>query len=154
MHRRCTDPLHPSYDSRGGRGIFVCDRWSGPMGYTHFVEDMGEPPAGLTLGLIRSDLDYGPGNCQYVTWAEQAANRPRNGPPRKPDSLAGLCRAASLPYMLVYHRIHSLGWSQDCALSTPVGPRGRRSFVDMMAPYEHGENKNPPVSRDVNSEAL
>lgn len=128
MHRRCIDIGHPSYKRYGGRGISVCDRWSGPNGYNNFVADMGEPPEGMTLGRIDHATHYSPENCRWETWGEQAASRSRKDR-KDPTSLRGKCRAVSLPYMVVYHRIKKLGWDETRALSEPVAFRSRRGMT-------------------------
>jgi hypothetical protein len=130
MHRRCEDRAHPAFYRYGLRGISVCDRWSGHHGYENFVADMGEPPPGLTLDRINNDGNYEPGNCRWATWKEQAANRKkRTASAPNPDTLYGRARLAGLPGPQVYSRVHRLGWTEARALSTPIGPRGRRSAV-------------------------
>lgn len=129
MHRRCVDVRHPSYPRYGGRGIYVCLRWSGKDGYANFVEDMGEPPEGLTLGRKEGDKPYEKDNCRWETWKQQAANREGAGAPRRASSLMSRARKAGLPYMVVYHRIHTLHWPTAKALRQPVGPRGSVSIM-------------------------
>ena len=119
MHRRCMDAGHPAFYRYGGRGIYVCDRWSGSQGFANFVSDMGEPPEGLTLDRINNDGPYEPKNCKWSTWKEQAQNRKKGGPPRQPDSIKGIARAAGLPYSLVYQRMKLRGWDKDRAINTP-----------------------------------
>lgn len=75
MHLRCNNPGTNSYSRYGGRGISVCDRWSGPDGFANFLSDMGVRPKGLTLDRADRDGNYEPGNCKWSTHDEQMANR-------------------------------------------------------------------------------
>ena len=123
MIRRCNSPKYHNYHYYGGRGITVCERWTGKGGYAAFVADMGEPPEGLTLERINNNKGYSPDNCKWATWHEQAMNKRRSGVPPNPNSLRQRAKAAGLPYMLVYLRTRR-GWTEDRALSTPALPRG------------------------------
>jgi len=79
MHYRCEKPNHVAFEHYGGRGIKVCERWSGPDGFKNFLEDMGPRPSRkLTLDRIDNDGGYHPGNCRWATGKQQRANqRPR-----------------------------------------------------------------------------
>jgi hypothetical protein len=124
MLRRCYDPGHPGYKFYGGRGIAVCERWTGKDGFDHFVADMGEPPEGLTIERIDNESGYRPDNCKWATWLEQAANR-RPGNHIIPGSLRQRALAAGLDYHTTYQRIKLKGWSEAEALSTPAMKRGQ-----------------------------
>lgn len=74
MLDRCRNPNNTHFKYYGGRGIQVCERWQGPKGFTHFLEDMGERPQGLTLDRIDNNGNYEPGNVRWATRKQQIAN--------------------------------------------------------------------------------
>lgn len=81
MHIRCEDPNHVNYRYYGGRGIAVCDRWTGyPEGFLAFCEDMGRRPSrDHSIDRIDNNRGYEPGNVRWATAKEQRANqRPRS----------------------------------------------------------------------------
>ena len=74
MWQRCTNPKTNGFEHYGGRGIKVCDRWKS---FENFFADLGERPAGTTLGRFGDEGNYEPGNVKWMTPAEQRANKRR-----------------------------------------------------------------------------
>lgn len=73
MIARTTNPNDPFYETYGGRGIVVCERWKNS--FEDFYADMGPRPPGKTLDREDNDKGYEPGNCRWATKEEQALNR-------------------------------------------------------------------------------
>lgn len=66
--RRCEDKSQKNYNNYGGKGITVCDRWNGIMGFINFYEDMGRKPGPeYELDRIDSSKGYYKDNCQWLT---------------------------------------------------------------------------------------
>lgn len=74
MRQRCNNPNRASYYRYGGRGIKVCERWN--SSYEAFLEDMGRAPFDdAQIDRIDNDGDYEPGNCRWVSQAENKKNK-------------------------------------------------------------------------------
>jgi hypothetical protein len=121
MRARCQNPNAHRYESYGGRGITVCERW---QDFDVFLADMGERPEGSTLDRIDNNGPYSPENCRWATQAEQIRNRNSglhsftiDG---KTQCLTDWAVQFGIPRSVVYHRVNRLHWPIEKALSTPV----------------------------------
>jgi hypothetical protein len=82
MKDRCLNPNYIYYANYGGRGVTICERW---MDFKNFLADMGERPpnspgwkgrrAEYSLGRYGDAGNYEPGNCAWMTQAEQAMHK-------------------------------------------------------------------------------
>ena len=73
MVMRCTNPNDDNWFHYGGANppVLVCDRWLGEHGFENFLADMGERPAGTSLGRFGDVGNYEPDNCIWHIDAEQ-----------------------------------------------------------------------------------
>ena len=77
MLDRCYNPNSEHYNSYGGRGISVCDRWFNDAGA--FAEDMGEKPSkNHSIDRIDVNGNYEPSNCRWLDKRGQSLNRRTN----------------------------------------------------------------------------
>jgi hypothetical protein len=66
MHARCEQPTDEHYKHYGAKGIKVAARWSGKLGFVHFLADLGKLPSPRhTLSRKMDSGNYKPGN---VSW--------------------------------------------------------------------------------------
>lgn len=75
MHRRCNATDGPYWELYGSRGICVCERW---MSLSAFVEDMGQPDAGMTLERLNTNCGYSLANCIWADRRTQNRNSRRS----------------------------------------------------------------------------
>jgi hypothetical protein len=79
MNQRCLNPRNQHFKYYGGAKtpVTICRRWRGPRGFDAFLADVGKRPANTTLGgLLDSAVpEYCPENCEWMTRAEQGAER-------------------------------------------------------------------------------
>lgn len=80
MHTRCENSNSSNYPNYGGRGIRVCEEWSGEDGFINFKRwaNLNGWHKGLSIDRIDNDNGYEPSNCRFATPAEQALNRRNN----------------------------------------------------------------------------
>lgn len=115
--KRCDDVSNKNY---GGRGITVCLRWR--TSFAAFLQDMGDPPIGLTLDRKKNNKGYSKANCHWTTPRNNSNNR-RNtkflvyNNERKP--LSYWVDAFEIDIGTLNGRL-TRGWSPEQALTTPL----------------------------------
>jgi len=72
MRNRCLNKNADHYESYGGRGIKIDERWST---FSNFLADMGPRPKGMSLERKDVNGDYTPDNCVWATQKVQGANQ-------------------------------------------------------------------------------
>ena len=122
MHQRCYRKNCKSYPRYGGRGITVCERWNSVHS---FLEDMGHPPEGMTLGRINNDGNYEPSNCRWETQEQQNENTSRNRYVEwqgRSQTIKAWGQELNLNPRQISERLRR-GWTVELTLTTPT-PRG------------------------------
>ena len=119
MLNRCTNPNVRHYVDYGARGITVCERW---LKFENFLEDMGEPPPGLTIDRLDNNKGYFKDNCAWKTPIAQARNR-RNSVIMTFKgvtlTLIEWCELLDLSYRTLRAR-YAAGWSAEEILTIPI----------------------------------
>jgi hypothetical protein len=122
MKQRCRDPRCKSFSDYGGRGITVCPQWVDS--FPAFLTDVGRAPSPAhTLGRIRNDENYEPGNVSWQTRQEQNDNTRRNtyvtiNGVRK--TVTAWCRINGISTSTMAQRL-KYGWSLTEAVTIKVG---------------------------------
>jgi len=123
MNSRCGNTKAKHYASYGGRGIKVCARWQGKEGFSNFVIDMGECPAGMSIERIDNNAGYSPDNCKWATPKEQANNKRTTLWIEYKGVIKNLTQWADflgIGFATLWVRLYQLGWSIDKAFNVPV----------------------------------
>ena len=120
---RCLNKNDKQYESYGARGITVCERWL--ESFENFFSDMGKCPEGLTIDRIDNDGNYEPDNCRWAD-AEIQGNNRRSSKfiiyDGKQLTYSQWSRELNGYVGLVIDRLRR-GWSEEQAVSTPVGAK-------------------------------
>lgn len=121
MRKRCLNPNCERFPRYGGRGITICERWNN---FENFLADMGKRPS-PEHSLDRKDNNgnYEPNNCRWADPETQHTNTSQNvflSLNGITKTLGQWARHAGLKIPTLHVRIHTLGWTLEKALSTPV----------------------------------
>lgn len=130
MKHRCQSPKAINYQTYGGKGVSVCERWAK---FENFLADMGPRPSPRhTLDRYPNCAgNYELGNVRWATWEEQGNNKRTtklfeyNGDRM---TIAMFARKYGISGSRVYYRINR-GWSLARALTTPVMTNKSRAKV-------------------------
>ena len=135
MQQRCNNPKNIAYSDYGGRGITICERWNSIHA---FLEDMGHPPAGMTLGRIDNDGNYEPTNCRWETQEQQNENTRRNRYVTwqgRTQIVKAWAQELDMSPRRIYDRLRR-GWSVERTMTTPC-PRGyERGRAEILARHQ------------------
>lgn len=126
MRNRCHNPKQLSYQNYGARGIEVCDRWI--ESFENFIEDMGCPGEGQSLGRIDNEGNYCPENCRWEDAVTQASNKrnTRNITAfGKTQTAAKWGRETGLKSSTIVKRIDVWGYSPEEAVTIPSRRTGQ-----------------------------
>ena len=129
MKQRCRDTAKdkPAYYDRG---IMVCERWSGPHGFTNFLADMGKKPSlKYSIDRIDNNANYSPENCRWATPTEQNRNKRNNHFVEfrgERVTLGELAERYGILCQTLHGRVLTLGWDIERAVTTPVCKYVRR----------------------------
>lgn len=121
MRQRCKNDGKPAHDNWGNRGITVCDEWQSYKAFEEWAHNTGYADD-LTIDRIDNNGNYGPSNCRWATYKEQANNTRKNrlitigGETR---TFTEWCEHFHITPSSVYKRIKGEGWSCEKALSYP-----------------------------------
>lgn len=124
MHYRCNNHKFHEYHNYGGRGIHVCEEWTGVDGYFRFKEWALKNgyDKHLTIDRINVDGNYEPQNCRWITKAKQNTNKRTNVLVEfngEVKSLAEWSEVYNIPYKTLHRRL-KLGWSIENAITRPI----------------------------------
>jgi hypothetical protein len=132
MVRRCSDPRCPNWRYYGGRGIGVCDEWRNDRHAFFAWAQQNGYAENLTIDRRDPDGHYGPGNCRWLTRAEQGrtqrnVKRVTAFAAKKTVSELARDHRCTVPSDLLRERLNR-GWLPELAATSPAirRPRGRR----------------------------
>lgn len=121
MISRCTNPNKPDYKYYGAKGIRVCDEWKDYATFQDWALNNGYKD-NLTLDRKRSDKNYCPENCRWVTMEVQQNNKSSNHILEyngERHTIAEWAKILNIKREIIKDRLR-LGWDVDDIFTTPV----------------------------------
>lgn len=121
IHSRCDNPKTNRFERYGGRGIKVCDEWSGKDGLNNFIKWAIEADYFYGASIERIDIDkgYSPDNCKWIPRNEQSINTRRTHwvtHDGRTMCLEHWCKELGIPSTTIFYRVHSEGYTYEDAL--------------------------------------
>jgi hypothetical protein len=128
---RCFNKKDAAYVHYGGRGITMCGRWLGPLGFQNFLEDVGRRPSPKYSLDRYPDMNgnYEPSNVRWATDFQQARNKRNNlllTFENRTQCLSAWAEELKMSRVTIGHRLMK-GMSVEDALTTPLDLRKRRT---------------------------
>ena len=124
MKNRCLNKKDYRYNTWGGRGIAVCDKW---LDFQGFYDDMYQSYQQhikendyTSIDRIDNDGNYCKENCRWATLKEQNNNKRTNKLityNNKTMSVKEWSNKLNINYATLYQRIYKLNWSVKKALN-------------------------------------
>lgn len=111
MVQSCLTPSSHAYESHGGRGIKVAERW---LVFKNFLDDMGVKPDECWLVRHDNDGDFEPGNCSW-------------GKPQEVHKHRRVYRLRAKPLPQTTHCGNGHPWTEENTYITPTGGRQCRA---------------------------
>lgn len=122
MIARCENENHIGYKNYGGKGITVCNEWSGKDGFFNFKKWANKNGwlKGLTLDRIDNNKGYSPYNCRWVSRLQQEYNKTNNicydyCGIKMP--LGMIAKLENVKYRMLYLRVRQKGMSINEAIA-------------------------------------
>jgi len=129
MRTRCFSPHDKKYADYGGRGITVEEPWASD--FAAFYADMGpRPTPAHEIDRIDNDGNYEPGNCRWVTRAENVNNRRNSAYVEwrgETRTIAQWARSLGIPDRTLWMRLNKLRWDVERAMTAPLRADRRRT---------------------------
>lgn len=125
MQSRCNNIKNNMYKHYGGRGISVCDEWSGENGFINFYNwSMSNGyKEGLQIDRINNEGNYCPKNCRWVTCRENLMNKSNTlfyEYKGEKMTLQEWATKSGISYKRLRARIKECGWDFEKAIVTPI----------------------------------